>query len=136
MKLKALKTYDFGGVVLKPGDEFDAKESIAKQLVALKQAEFLDIPKSAEDLSDFIPLIEHEALQAAFDSFKNSPEAMTARIAELETDEKDNEDIVKSNDLHLSKLSNDELKAILTEKNIEFKQNAKKEDLLALIPSE
>lgn len=136
MKLKALKTYDFGGVVLKPGDEFEAKESIAKQLVALKQADFLEQPRNTDDLSEFVTLIEHEALQAAFDAFKNSPEDMMARIADLEAQTKINEDAVKSIAEDLSKLSNDELKTILTEKNIEFKQNSKKEDLLALIPLE
>ncbi|WP_180644763.1 DUF7210 family protein [Acinetobacter bereziniae] len=41
MKLKALKTYELNGVVLKPGSEFEAPEHTAKQLIALKQAEVL-----------------------------------------------------------------------------------------------
>ena len=41
MKLKATKTYELNGVVLRPGNVFEAQEHTAKQLIALKQAEVL-----------------------------------------------------------------------------------------------
>ena len=56
-------------------------------------------------------------------SFKNDVGAMQARIAELQS-------------VDYSKLKVDELKDVLKLKGIEFPSDAKKDDLLALLPKE
>jgi len=145
MKLKSLKTYELDGVVLKPGSEFEASEHIAKQLIALKQAVPLDTEDNTEivenkiDLSLYVSIVEHKALQAAFDAFKNSPDALKERLAQLELPESSQQQLdekPKEALLDYSKLNIDELKVVLKEKGIEFKQSAKKDELLALIPKE
>ena len=76
-----------------------------------------------------------DALKDEFDAFKNNPDALKERLAELEslvgTQQQSDE-----NTLDYSKLSVDEIKALLTEKGVDFKQSAKKDELLALIPKE
>lgn len=145
MKLKALKTYELNGVVLKPGDEFEAPEHTAKQLIALKQAESLETGNKADevvnkiDLSLYVSKVEHEALKAAFDAFKNNPEALKECLAQLELTESPKQQPDENQSevlLDYSKLNVDDIKAVLTGKGIDFKQSAKKDELLALIPKE
>lgn len=42
MKVKSLKLYELGGIIRKVGDVFEIPDHVAKQLIALKQAEILD----------------------------------------------------------------------------------------------
>lgn len=80
-------------------------------------------------------------LKGEFIAFQNDPEAMKARIAELESgegnqtpagDQKPNE----VQPINYAGLKVDELRALLTQKGIAFEPGAKKEELLALIPKE
>ncbi len=73
-------------------------------------------------------------LKNEFDAFMNNPEAMKARIVELESGAGDNQEQDKPIDY--SSLKVDEIKAVLTEKGISFDGVTRKEDLLALIPQE
>ncbi|WP_445405988.1 HeH/LEM domain-containing protein [Acinetobacter pittii] len=95
-------------------------------------------------------------LKGEFIAFQNNPEAMKARIAELELGEgkqtpdgenqqdqgnqnpEDNQntgdDQVQS--INYPGLKVDELRAVLTEKGIAFESGAKKDELLALLPKE
>ncbi|MFW1838637.1 HeH/LEM domain-containing protein [Acinetobacter gyllenbergii] len=83
-------------------------------------------------------------IRGEFIAFKNDPEAMKSRIAELESGAGDqkpegdnqlqNED--KSNPVDYSSLKVDEIKAVLTEKGISFDGVTRKDDLLTLIPLE
>ncbi|MFH6605406.1 HeH/LEM domain-containing protein [Acinetobacter baumannii] len=82
-------------------------------------------------------------LHGEFNSFQNDPEAMKARIAELESGNNGQkpEDGQKPSDtqpqpINYAGLKVDELRAVLTEKGIAFEAGAKKEELLALIPKE
>lgn len=74
-------------------------------------------------------------LKGEFIAFQNDPDAMKARIAELESGEGDQ----NPNEVQLinyAGLKVDELRAVLTEKGISFESGAKKDELLALIPKE
>lgn len=81
-------------------------------------------------------------IKGEFIAFKNDPEAMKARIAELEagagdqnqTGAGDNQE--QDMPVDYSSLKVDEIKAVLTEKGISFDGVTRKEDLLALIPQE
>ncbi|HFX6294676.1 TPA: HeH/LEM domain-containing protein [Acinetobacter baumannii] len=82
-------------------------------------------------------------LHGEFNSFQNDPEAMKARIAELEAvvvgqtpedDQKPSDTQPQS--INYAGLKVDELRAVLTEKGIAFEAGAKKDELLALIPKE
>ncbi|MDC5551024.1 HeH/LEM domain-containing protein [Acinetobacter baumannii] len=82
-------------------------------------------------------------VKGEFIAFQNDPEAMKARIAELEAGEggQTPEDGQKPRDtqpqpINYSGLKVDELRAVLTEKGIAFEPGAKKDELLALIPKE
>lgn len=82
-------------------------------------------------------------LKGEFIAFQNDPEAMKARIAELESGNngQKSEDGQKPSDtqpqpINYAGLKVDELRAVLTEKGIAFEAGAKKEELLALIPKE
>lgn len=95
-------------------------------------------------------------LKGKFIAFQNNPEAMKARIAELELGERkqtpdgDNQQNqgnqnVEGNQnagdeqvqpINYAGLKVDELKAVLTEKGIAFESGAKKDELLALLPKE
>jgi len=80
-------------------------------------------------------------LKGEFIAFQNDPEAMKARIAELESGEgsQNPEGDQKSNEvqpINYAGLKVDELRAVLTEKGIVFESGAKKDELLALIPKE
>lgn len=95
-------------------------------------------------------------LKGEFIAFQNDPEAMKARIAELElgegkqTPDGDNqqgegsqnpEDNQNTGDdqvqpINYAGLKVDELRALLTEKGIAFESGAKKDELLALLPKE
>ncbi|MFV5264807.1 HeH/LEM domain protein [Acinetobacter courvalinii] len=81
-------------------------------------------------------------VKGEFIAFKNDPDAMKARIAELEagagnqnqTSVGDNQEQDKPVDY--SSLKVDEIKAVLTGKGISFDGVTRKDDLLALIPQE
>ncbi|WP_196085404.1 HeH/LEM domain-containing protein [Acinetobacter baumannii] len=82
-------------------------------------------------------------LKGEFIAFQSDPEAMKARIAELESGNngQKSEDGQKPSDtqpqpINYAGLKVDELRAVLTEKGIAFEAGAKKEELLALIPKE
>ncbi|WDZ53030.1 HeH/LEM domain protein [Acinetobacter vivianii] len=92
-------------------------------------------------------------VKGEFIAFKNDPDAMKARIAELEagagdqkpTDASDNQsqDEQQAGDnqeqnkpVDYSSLKVDEIKAVLIEKGISFDGVTRKDDLLALIPQE
>ncbi|WP_332604769.1 HeH/LEM domain-containing protein [Acinetobacter sp. ESBL14] len=90
-------------------------------------------------------------VKGEFIAFKNDPEAMKARIAELESgagDQKPEGDNLPQNDqqtgddqeqdkpVDYSSLKVDEIKAVLTEKGISFDGVTRKDDLLTLIPLE
>jgi len=81
-------------------------------------------------------------IKGEFIAFKNDPDAMKARIAELEagagnqnqTGAGDNQEQDKPVDY--SSLKVDEIKAVLAEKGISFDGVTRKDELLALIPQE
>lgn len=80
-------------------------------------------------------------LKGEFIAFQNDPDAMKARIAELESGEENQppEGDQKPSEvqtINYAGLKVDELRAVLTEKGIAFEPGAKKEELLALIPKE
>jgi len=80
-------------------------------------------------------------MKGEFIAFQNIPEAMKARIAELESDEgnqipEGDQKPSEVQPINYTGLKVDELKAVLTEKGIAFESGAKKEELLALIPKE
>lgn len=80
-------------------------------------------------------------LKGEFIAFQNDPEAMKARIAELESGEgnQTSEGDQNPNEvqpINYAGLKVDELRAVLTEKGISFESGAKKDELLALIPKE
>ena len=95
-------------------------------------------------------------LKGEFIAFQNNPEAMKARITELELGEgkqtpdgenqqdqgnQNPEDNQNTGDdqvqpINYAGLKVDELRAVLTEKGIAFESGAKKDELLALLPKE
>lgn len=95
-------------------------------------------------------------LKGEFIAFQNNPEAMKARIAELELGEgkqtpdgenqqdqgnQNPEDNQNTGDdqvqpINYVGLKVDELRAVLIEKGIAFESGAKKDELLALLPKE
>lgn len=85
-------------------------------LVASEQFDLvaLDLAKTKEQLA---------TAQSELIAFKNDVGAMQARIVELQS-------------VDYSKLKVDELKDVLKLKGIEFPSDAKKDDLLALLPKE
>lgn len=80
-------------------------------------------------------------LKGEFIAFQNDPEAMKARIAELESGEGNqtpagNQNPNEVQPVNYAGLKVDELRAVLIEKGISFESGAKKDELLALIPKE
>ncbi|MDC4847582.1 HeH/LEM domain-containing protein [Acinetobacter baumannii] len=80
-------------------------------------------------------------LKGEFIAFQNDPAAMKARIAELESgeDAQNPEGDQKPSEvqaINYAGLKVDDLRAVLTEKGISFESDAKKDELLALIPKE
>ncbi|KYQ84267.1 HeH/LEM domain protein [Acinetobacter sp. NRRL B-65365] len=94
-------------------------------------------------------------VKGEFIAFKNDPDAMKARIAELEAgasagdqnptgvgdnqpqnDQQTGDDQEQDKPVDYSSLKVDEIKAVLTEKGISFDGVTRKDDLLALIPQE
>lgn len=73
-------------------------------------------------------------VKGEFIAFKNDPDAMKARIAELEAGAGNNQE--QDMPVDYSSLKIDEIEALLTEKGISFKGVTRKDDLLALIPQE
>lgn len=80
-------------------------------------------------------------LKGEFIAFQNDPDAMKARIAELESSEGNQTPAGDQNPnevqpINYAGLKVDELRAVLIEKGISFESGAKKDELLALIPKE
>ncbi|MGN8009400.1 HeH/LEM domain-containing protein [Acinetobacter pittii] len=80
-------------------------------------------------------------LKGEFIAFQNDPDAMKARIAELESGEDgqnpaSDQKPSEVQPINYAGLKVDELRAVLTEKGIAFESGAKKDELLALIPKE
>ncbi|MBJ8482619.1 HeH/LEM domain-containing protein [Acinetobacter vivianii] len=94
-------------------------------------------------------------IKGEFIAFKNDPEAMKARIAELEAgasagdqnptgvgdnqpqnEQQTGDDQEQDKPFDYSSLKVDEIKAVLTEKGISFDGVTRKDDLLALISQE
>ena len=92
-------------------------------------------------------------IKGEFIAFKNDPDAMKARIAELEAgagdqnptgaddsqpqnDQQTGDDQEQDKPVDYSSLRVDEIKAVLTEKGISFDGVTRKDDLLVLIPQE
>ena len=109
-------------------------EELKQQLEALKAGL---VPGEPVDLTGLVSTEQFDAValdltntkeqlataQGEFIAFKNDAVAMQARIAELQL-------------VDYSKLNVDELKDVLKLKGIEFPSDAKKDDLLALLPKE
>ncbi|KKW80370.1 HeH/LEM domain protein [Acinetobacter sp. Ag2] len=109
-------------------------DELKQQLEALKAGLVLGEPV---DLTGLVPTEQFDAValdltntkeqlataKGEFIAFKNDAAAMQARIAELQS-------------VDYSKLKVDELKDVLKLKGIEFPSDAKKDDLLALLPKE
>lgn len=86
-------------------------------------------------------------IKGEFIAFKNDPDAMKARIAELEAgagdqnltgadDNQPQNDQEQDKPVDYSSLRVDEIKAVLTEKGISFDGVTRKDELLALISQE
>lgn len=75
-------------------------------------------------------------LHGEFNSFQNDPEAMKARIAELEAGKGTPDPLDGPTPGDYENWKVDQIKAYLTDKGIEYKQSASKPELIALIPKE
>ncbi|MEQ1136940.1 HeH/LEM domain protein [Acinetobacter seifertii] len=75
-------------------------------------------------------------LEGEFIAFQNDPEAMKARIAELEAGKGTPDPLDGPTPGDYENWKVDQIKAYLTDKKIEFKQSASKPELIALIPKE
>jgi hypothetical protein len=109
-------------------------DELKQQLEALKAGL---VPGEPVDLTGLVPTEQFDAValdlkntkeqlataHGEFIAFKNDAAAMQARIAELQS-------------VDYSKLKVDELKDVLKLRGIEFPSDAKKDDLLALLPKE
>ncbi|ENX34908.1 hypothetical protein F889_01548 [Acinetobacter colistiniresistens] len=88
--------------------------------------------------------IQLASLKGSFDAFMNDPEAMKARLAELEHSADAQKPIggnqpqegEQSKPMNYSSLKVDEIKALLIEKGISFDGVTRKDDLIALIPQQ
>ncbi|WP_151712963.1 HeH/LEM domain-containing protein [Acinetobacter bereziniae] len=113
---------------------FAENDELKQQLEALKAGL---VPGEPVDLTGLVSIEQFDAValdltntkeqlataQGEFIAFKNDAAAIQARIAELQL-------------VDYSKLKVDELKDVLKLKGIEFPSDAKKDDLLALLPKE
>ncbi|MES5770352.1 HeH/LEM domain protein [Acinetobacter baumannii] len=75
-------------------------------------------------------------LKGEFIAFQNDPEAMKARIAELEAGNGTPDPLDGPTPGDYENWKVDQIKAYLTDKGIEYKQSASKPELIALIPKE
>lgn len=75
-------------------------------------------------------------VKGEFIAFQNDPEAMKARIAELESGKGTSDPLDGPTPGDYENWKVDQIKAYLTDKNIDFKQSASKPELIALIPKE
>ncbi|MFL9533476.1 HeH/LEM domain protein [Acinetobacter baumannii] len=75
-------------------------------------------------------------VKGEFIAFQNDPEAMKARIAELESGKGTTDPLDGPTPDDYENWKVDQIKAYLTDKNIDFKQSASKPELIALIPKE
>lgn len=75
-------------------------------------------------------------VKGEFIAFMNDPEAMTARIAELNEGKGTPDPLDGPTSVDYSSLKVDEIKTVLTEKGISFDGVTRKDDLLALIPQD
>lgn len=75
-------------------------------------------------------------VKGEFIAFQNDPEAMKARIAELESGKGTPDPLGGPTPGDYENWKVDQIKAYLTDKNIDFKQSASKPELIALIPKD
>lgn len=95
----------------------DKSSELTEQLNSSKE----QVTTLTELLSDAQSQLE--SYKAEFVSFQNNPDALRQRLNEIEPPDTNN-------------LKVDEIKALLTDRGIEFKSDAKKDELLSLIPKE
>lgn len=77
-----------------------------------------------------------ETAKGEFIAFQNDPEAMKARIAELEAGKGTPDPLDGPTPGDYENWKVEQIKAYLTDKGIEFKQSALKPELIALIPKD
>ncbi|MGQ1268754.1 HeH/LEM domain protein [Acinetobacter baumannii] len=75
-------------------------------------------------------------VKGEFIAFQNDTKAMKARIAELESGKGTTDPLDGPTPGDYENWKVDQIKAYLTDKNIDFKQSASKPELIALIPKE
>lgn len=112
------QTFTDGTLV--PVEQFDA---VVAKLTESEQAIF-----SAEE--------QLATVKGEFIDFQNDPEAMKARIAELEAGKGTPDPLDGPTPGDYENWKVDQIKAYLTDKGIEYKQSASKPELIALIPKE
>lgn len=112
------QTFTEGTLV--PVEQFDA---VVAKLTESEQAIL-----SAEE--------QHATVKGEFIAFQNNPEAMKARIAELEAGKGTPDPLDGPTPGDYENWKVDQIKAYLTDKGIEYKQSASKPELIALIPKE
>ncbi|HCA5286174.1 TPA: HeH/LEM domain protein [Acinetobacter nosocomialis] len=112
------QTFTDGTLV--PVEQFDA---VVAKLTESEQA----ILSAEEQLA---------TVKGEFIAFQNDPEAMKARIAELEAGKGTPDPLDGPTPSDYENWKVDQIKAYLTDKGIEYKQSASKPELIALIPKE
>ncbi|MDC4655615.1 HeH/LEM domain protein [Acinetobacter baumannii] len=75
-------------------------------------------------------------VKGEFIAFQNDPEAMKARIAELEAGKRTPDPLDGPTPDDYENWKVDQIKAYLIDKGIEYKQSASKPELIAFIPKE
>lgn len=118
--LGEMTEHTFKEGTLVPVEQFDA---VAAKLTESEQA----ILSAEEQL---------ETVKGEFIAFQNDPEAMKARIAELEAGKGTPDPLDGPTPGDYENWKVDQIKAYLTDKGIEYKQSASKPELIALIPKE
>lgn len=109
---------------LVPVEQFDA---VVAKLKELEQA-ILSAELSAEE--------QLATVKGEFIAFQNDPEAMKARIAELEAGKGTPDPLDGPTPDDYENWKVDQIKAYLIDKGIEYKQSASKPELIAFIPKE
>lgn len=112
------QTFTEGTLV--PVEQFDA---VVAKLTESEQA----IMSAEEQLA---------TVKGEFIAFQNDPEAMKARIAQLEAGKGTPDPLDGPTPDDYENWKVDQIKAYLTDKGIEYKQSASKPELIALIPKE
>jgi hypothetical protein len=118
--LAGVSDQNFTEGTLVPVEQFDA---VVAKLTESEQA----ILSAEEQLA---------TVKGEFVAFQNNPEAMKARIAELEAGKGTPDPLDGPTPGDYENWKVDQIKAYLTDKSIEYKQSASKPELIALIPKE